>query len=243
MSLTPEQLQMVIDRLPAANSLRQLARELGLPQKTVSAAAGPFITLLRATGTLGDCDCGQPRFHPYGCTSTRAGYDDMTSPGGLVDRRNMIIGLMLDGIPIKQIARMLGINPSSVRGRKRFMTPEQLERLAVISARNIQEGRKMAGGWYGKRPAPKPSDPRLVKALIEGRSYLDITEEFGFVSNTIARAVRRLTPEQMARREAAMSAKRVRTATGWSPRREPGTGRFEQKAPVEPQPSEWRIAA
>lgn len=232
MKLSPEQVQTIIDRLPTANSIREIARDMGLDTTSVRETAKPFITLMTATGALGDCSCGKPRFHLYGCSQSRS----LRGDHGPNERQKMFIELMLDGMPLKHIARMFDIDPSMVRVAKKYLSPEQRQRLEIIKERNCAESRRKP-----KRPRSTTAD--LIAALVAGRSYRDITASLGFGNSTIQRTVRRLTTAQIEEREARLSERSRRTAGGWTPLCDPETGRFEARTFSEQQTSEWRIAA
>lgn len=135
--ITDAQRQTIIDLLPVATSLRQIAEAIDLDRSTVQAAAAPFLMIMRAAGTLGRCPCGKERYHPRICAGNhkRLGGQRAIDEG----RRSAIIAAILTGALYKDIGSAFGVDRASIRKYLRFLTPAQLERRKALERARFNE--------------------------------------------------------------------------------------------------------
>lgn len=131
--MTPVQIQTMIDLMPHAESLRDIAAIMGVPQQTLRQVAQPFVAIMRMQGALPPCGCGRERFHPYGCSAAakRATYISAV-PGVSADlatvallRREMVIEAIMTGETFADIEQRLGLMPKTARKFVKYLTPEQ----------------------------------------------------------------------------------------------------------------------
>ena len=192
--MTPEQTQAMLDLLPTATSLREIARALGVPGHGLSRAARPFVTLMDLNGTRGICKCGKPRFHPFACSRTYAA--QARAPEEL-ERRQAIVDLMIDGASLGMISSMFGINKASVRRFRRYLPAEQ------------QAEHKKRASRYNN-VLPDETQRVLLDMLAAGSSHREIHVAIGLAYETICRWTQKLSPTQALAREAAMADRRRR---------------------------------
>ncbi len=173
-SLTPEQVQTMVDLLPSVQSLRDLAALMGLPQKTLQDAAKPFIAILRMQGALPPCPCGRPRFHPYGCSAVSAktfggGRIPGVATGNLVSvlvKRAEIIDAIMTGEPYADLERRLGMPLKAIRYYLKHLTPEQRARRKELERQRgsltpLMGGNgRFLGRGIDRRNAGAPRAPR-----------------------------------------------------------------------------------
>lgn len=196
--ITSAQLQLIIDLLPVSLSLRQIAVATGLGQQAVCIAAKPFIAIMRATGTLPSCECGQPRFHPRICSRT-------AGPGGTPDtpemlaRRAAVIAAIMKGDTYKAIGAIFSIDRASVRKYLRFLTPAQRERRKSLERARLAEA---------KTRVSRPIRDRLYRRIasyvprwLDHHLHDDVTSEayLALLDGTIAEADLRENVERFAR--------------------------------------------
>jgi hypothetical protein len=135
-AMTPEQLALMVDLLPVAASLRDIAAMVGANISTLRVAAQPFIAVMKLAGTLPKCSCGRDRFHMYGCKAVyaRGDYADLVvgrsreESARLLAQRQAILDAIMRGERYSEIERRLGISHKSARKYLRFLTPEQIAR-------------------------------------------------------------------------------------------------------------------
>jgi len=185
--MTPDQIQTMIDLMPHAQSLRDIAAIMGLPQKTLSQVAQPFIAILRMQGALPPCGCGKERFHQYGCAITAAkavytGIPRREAPD-IVARRQQILDAILTGDTFQEIERRFGMADRTARKYLRFLTQPQRElRLAMQEQRGRRKStatRPFSDALYARIASAVPAwlSPALrddvisemYVAVIEGR--------------------------------------------------------------------------
>lgn len=136
--LTPEQIEEIGQRLPTASSLREISRDMGLALHTVQRRAQPHIDAMREAGTLGNCECGQPRFHPRIC-SKNANTEPPEPTPEQIERRASIVAAIMRGDPFSQIGERVGITGRTAASYVRWLTPEQRERRkAMEQARYVR---------------------------------------------------------------------------------------------------------
>lgn len=127
--ITDAQRQMILDLLPIARSLRQIAIALDLDHSTVRAAAALLLAIMRATGTIGRCECGKDRFHPYICIRTKG-------PGGGAPadpvRTQAILSAILRGDTYAAIGAKFGMRGRSVQRYMYRLTPDQRARRKAL---------------------------------------------------------------------------------------------------------------
>lgn len=196
--ITDAQRQIIIDLLPVSLSLRQIAVATGLGQQAVCIAAKPFIAIMRATGTLPSCVCGQPRFHPRICSRT-------AGPGGTPDtpemlaRRAAIIAAIMKGDTYKAIGASFSIDRASVRRYLRFLTPAQRERRKALERARRAET---------KARVSRPIRDRLYRRIasyvprwLDQHLHDDVTSEayVALLDGTISEADLRQNVERFAR--------------------------------------------
>src|SRR3546814_9756062 len=68
--MTPEQTARMVELLPTIESMRELADVLGVSRGCIHRAAAPFLAIMKLNGTHPKCECGQDRFHRFGCEYT-----------------------------------------------------------------------------------------------------------------------------------------------------------------------------
>lgn len=136
--LTPEQIEEIGQRLNTATSVRQIAREMGIPHQTVAWRAKPLIEAMREAGTLGDCECGRERFHPRLCRRT-ANREPPELPPEQIERRTGIVAAIMRGESFSQIGERVGIDCRTAASYVRWLTPDQRERRkAMEQARYVR---------------------------------------------------------------------------------------------------------
>lgn len=136
--LTPEQVEEIGRRLQTATSVREIAREMGIPHQTVTWRAKPLIDAMRQAGTIGSCECGRERFHPRLCSRTANSEPPAPTPEQ-IERRAGIVAAILRGEPFSQIGERVGIDGRSAASYVRWLTPEQRERRkAMEQARYVR---------------------------------------------------------------------------------------------------------
>jgi hypothetical protein len=171
--MTPEQIQMMVDLLPVAQSLRDISRIMDVPQQTLRTAAQPFVAILRMQGALAPCGCGKERFHPYGCAIATA---KAPAPGVSADRlpevlqrRAIILAEIMTGDRFKDIEQRLGMAPKSVRKFLRHLTPEQR-----AARTQMQQERKPAPRTRksaSPQKTPPPPEPGRAARVPVGRAF------------------------------------------------------------------------
>ncbi|MFY9350511.1 MAG: hypothetical protein WBL20_19240 [Sphingobium sp.] len=130
-AITDAQRQTIIDLLPVATSLRQIARAMDLDNATVRTAAKPFLAIMRATGTMPTCVCGKERFHPRLCSATSARNGGHNSKDQ-ADRRSKVVTAIMGGDTFNNIAKRFGIQRAAARAYLRYLTPAQRERRKAL---------------------------------------------------------------------------------------------------------------
>lgn len=136
--LTDEQIEEIGRRLLHASSVRQIAREMGVCLNTVQRRARPIIAAMREAGTLGQCMCGQPRFHPRICAKNlgRVGHDAAPEQ---IERRARILEQIVRGDTFAVIGARFGLAPKTAKHYLRWLTPKQRnERKALEQARHYR---------------------------------------------------------------------------------------------------------
>lgn len=152
-AITPEKLALLVDLLPSALSLRDLAAMLGVRLDAVRREAAPILAIMKLTGTHPKCGCGRDRFHPYGCTDSYAKGERADGMPGhtfveaadLVRRRNLAIDMIKAGVRWVEIDEAFSLAKGSARKFLRFMTVEDREaRILLDRARRDELRRKGA---------------------------------------------------------------------------------------------------
>lgn len=159
--MTPEQTALMVELLPTIESMRELADVLGVSRGSINRAAAPFLAIMKLNGTHPKCQCGQDRFHRFGCAYTydlsRASRGDRI-PGRtaiqsavLLMRRQEIIDALVRGDRFCDIDRRLDLNKEA-RRNLRFLTPAQRaerernlrNRYVIVGNRRVIEQDRMA---------------------------------------------------------------------------------------------------
>lgn len=162
MTMTPEQIQMMIDLMPTAQSLRDIAAIIGVKQQTLRYVATPFVALLRMQGALPPCECGKERFHPYGCSAVAAKSVFASGVFGQSperaaahrEKREAVVEAIMTGATYSEIERRLGMKPKTARAFARYLTPEQRAR-----RKKMEQGRALK---FEETPRPF-SDPLYAR--------------------------------------------------------------------------------
>lgn len=177
---TPEMLAVLVEVLPDATSLRELALMFNVRLDVIRREVAPFLAIMKLTGTHPKCGCGRDRFHPYGCVDSYVKGDrEGLLPGrtrdlsaALSQKREKAIDMIKAGKRWCEIDEACGISKGSARRYVRFMAPEdQAARQRLDDSRREQLRR--AGARPGRRhrkpkptsaPPPQPiSDPLFVR--------------------------------------------------------------------------------
>lgn len=133
MPFTPEQIELMIERLPRVISLRELAREIGAPFRTVQEHLEPYVAILRAQNALPPCPCGKERFHPYGCSYRSRPQEKGTlhhyppeRRAEMAQRRALFVSLLESGMRLFEVDEAMGAGKGAAKWYLRHLTPEQL---------------------------------------------------------------------------------------------------------------------
>lgn len=141
---TPDRQAELLERLPQATGLRDLAREMGVDYHTLHSAAEPYIAILRAQGVLAPCPCGKERFHPHGCAVRGSGGRGRTYRSGeehqaMLHRRALFVSMLVDGARFVDIDAAMCSTKGTARSYARHLTEEQRQTRAAAIERRERE--------------------------------------------------------------------------------------------------------
>lgn len=133
-AMTPEKLALMVELLPTADSLRDIASILSVHLDVVRRTSAPFLALMKLNGTHPQCGCGKDRFHPYGCADSRAkSWPADCLPGCtraetvvMLERRRVAVDMLTEGQRFCDVDRALGMHKGTAKYYLRYLTPDQL---------------------------------------------------------------------------------------------------------------------
>lgn len=169
--VTPELLALIVDLLPAAESLRDICAITGLHLNAVRREAAPFLAIMKLTGTHPQCGCGRDRFHPYGCAANIAKNIKTLSERAPTERerawltrRDQIIEMLIAGHRMIDIDNIVGTYKSA-RKYLRFMTEAQLAQREQAQLAQSSTAKKKT---KGKKPKSVPYRAEPTRPFSDG---------------------------------------------------------------------------
>lgn len=135
------EIEAILDKLPQAISLRQLARDVGIDPQTFRHLVAPYVAVMRAQGALAPCPCGKERFHPYACAHRTkpkppGGKEGLTGAAleAALHRRQLFVSLLVSGARFSEIDAAMGTSKGTAIGMCRHLTEEQRRQRAEAVA-------------------------------------------------------------------------------------------------------------